>query len=69
MSAGHVRGGRALARVVGGDRARHAGVGSAGYAALLGQALGLSIEALMEDWVRHAAERPGGSRASPPLGL
>jgi hypothetical protein len=27
-----------------------------GYAALLGEALGLSIEALMEDWGRHAAE-------------
>jgi DNA primase len=30
--------------------------GRAGYAPLLGQALGLSVEALMEEWSRHAAE-------------
>jgi hypothetical protein len=27
------------------------------YAALLGEALGLSVETLMQEWVRHAAER------------
>jgi hypothetical protein len=56
MPAGQVRSGRAAARALGGERARHAGVGSARIRGAPGEALGLSIEALMEDCGRHAAE-------------